>query len=113
MNINLILALAWLAGAVALFIYEHQTGERHLIISGTDLSIGWLLVALSLYNLARWVSTRSSRAAQRALQEAHAQRYRATHRPERRDEPPDPNFNFTDEPPPGTPGRHDHPPSDN
>jgi hypothetical protein len=110
---NLILAFVWLAGAAALFIYDYQTGEPHLRIRGTNLSLGWLLLALGLYNLARWVSTRTSQSARRALQDAHAQRHRATQIREHREDPPDPNFNFTDQPPPATPGRHDPPPSNN
>jgi hypothetical protein len=111
MNTNRILAGVWLAGAIGLFVYEHQTGEQFLRIRGTNLSVGWLLLVLCLYNLARWVSIRSSRAAQRTVQQAREQRSRSTHRP--RPEAPDPNFNFTDEPPPPAPGIQRGPPSNN
>ncbi len=109
---NLILALLWLMGAVAVFGYEYHTGSKAAHIRGTDLSIGWLLLVLGAYNLARWWSTRSYRAEQRSLRMAQANRYRAVH-PEHRDQPPDPNFNFTDEPPPANRGITDRPPSEN
>src|SRR5262249_45250070 len=91
---NLILAILWLIGAAALFAYESQPGDQRVRIRGTDLSMGWLLLALALYNFARWFSTRSARAAQRTTWEGRVRRFR-----ERRDEPPDPNFDFTREPP--------------
>jgi hypothetical protein len=98
---NLILAILWLLGGIAVLAYEHFTGDVRWRIRGTDLSIGWLLLVLAGYNLARWWSLRSYRVEQqaRALQRAQAKFLRAAPR-ERRDEPPDPNFNFTDEPPP-------------
>jgi hypothetical protein len=110
---NLILALVWLLGALGVFGYEYYTGGKVAIIRGTDLSIGWLLLALAAYNLARWWSTRSWRADQRALQMSQANRYRAVHH-EHRDQPPDPNFNFTDQPsPPANRNLTDRPPSEN
>ena len=110
---NLILALLWLTGAFGVFAYEYHTGSLVFRIRGTNLSIGWLLLALGAYNLARWWSTRSYRADQRELHVAQSNRYRAVHH-ERREQPPDPNFNFTDEPPPPA-NRNitDRPPSEN
>jgi hypothetical protein len=101
MNLSLILALAWLLGAVVLFAYEQFTGDMRFRIRGTDLSAAWLLLVLGLYNLARWWSLRRARADQQALRSEQVHRRPAPFR-EPRNEPPDPNFNFTDEPrPPG------------
>jgi hypothetical protein len=97
---NFILAILWLIGGVALFIYQHLTGDRRLHILNLDLSLGWIMLAFSLYNFARWFSLRSGRASRDAFQQSVAERHRAAYRRQRREEPPDPNFNFTDEPPP-------------
>jgi hypothetical protein len=111
--INLFLALLWLLGAVVVLAYEYFTGEQFLRIRGTNLSVGWLLLVLGIYNLARWWSLRSYRAEQRAVQTAQANRYRAAHRERHPGQPPDPNFDFTDRPPPRNPNITDRPPSDN
>jgi hypothetical protein len=104
---NLILAIVWLVGAAVLFAYERQTGNPWLRIRGTDLSLGWLLLVLGLYNLARWVSIRSGQAARRAMQQAQDQRQQPARFRQRREQPPDPTFDFTNEPPP----TGDRPPS--
>jgi hypothetical protein len=96
---NLILAVVWLVGAGLLFVYEYQTGDQRLRIRGTDLSIGWLLLVLGLYNLARWFSSRSGKASERVLEEMRTRHHQGRHSQPRAEEPPDPNFNFTDEPP--------------
>ncbi len=112
---NLILALLWLLGGIAVLAYDYFTGGvPFLRIRGTDLSFGWLLLVLGAYNLARWWSLRCSRAAQQAQWMAQAQRHRAAHHRERPEDPPDPNFNFTDQPPPPADrGITDRPPSEN
>jgi hypothetical protein len=111
---NLFLALLWFLGGIALLAYDRINGDVRLRISGTDLSFGWLLLVLAAYNLVRWWSLRSYRMEQqaRAQQAAQARFSRAAPR-ERRDEPPDPNFNFTDEPPPANRNITDRPPSEN
>jgi hypothetical protein len=97
---NLLLGILWLVGGVVLLAYERFTGDVRLRIHGMDLSVGWLPLALALYNFARWWSQRSDRAEQRALQVAAANRYRAVHPARRPGEPPPPsNPNFTDRPP--------------
>src|SRR5262249_5886830 len=58
---HLVMAVVWLAGAVGLFIYEYLKPEFQARIRGTNISIGWLLVLLGLYNLARWYSSRAYR----------------------------------------------------
>src|SRR5438128_1563391 len=99
---NLFLALLWLLGGVVLFAYEWFTGDHRFRLRGFDVSWAWLFLALFLYNMVRWWSSRSQQAGQRALQLAQAKRQREQILRERR-EPvgePDPAFNFTDQPPP-------------
>jgi hypothetical protein len=115
---NLVLALIWLVGAIVAFAYPYFTGQPVPLIplGDTRVSIGWLLLALSLYNWVRWWSIRAYRADQRAQQLAHASRHRLEHWRERR-EPSgelDPNFDFSDQPP-APPNRNvtDQPPSNN
>jgi hypothetical protein len=109
---NLILAMLWLVCVVGVFIYEYQTGDR-ILIRGTDLSFGWLLLVLSMYNFARWFSLRSARARQKAIEEVQAQRQLSGRvRRLRPEEPPDPNLDFTDKPPANR-RIQDRPPSNN
>jgi hypothetical protein len=115
-KMNLFLALFWLVCAVVLLAYELLVGgERFYIQLGNNRFPGvWLMLALTLYNAVRWWFYRSYRARQRA--EEIYRSYRARQRAEeiaRANErwerhpkdasppqSPDPNLNFTDEPPP-------------
>lgn len=106
---NLVMGIVWLAGAVALFVYEYRTGDRRSHIRGTDLSAGWLLLVLAAYNLVRWYSARSYRAEQRALFEAQAARMRQIRDRDR--PPPDPNLDFTNEAPSPSPPPSEQPPT--
>jgi hypothetical protein len=113
---NLFLALFWLLFAVVLVAYEQLIGETvfRIRFGGANISGAWLMLGLGLYNLARWWSVRAYRAEQRALEIARASREREMRRrfPSELPGPPDPNFNFTDEPPPAR-GVTDQPPSNN
>jgi hypothetical protein len=93
---NLFLALLWLVAAVVILGMDYVGHGSGLRVRGTNWSLGWLLLVMAVYNLARWRSLRSYHAAARA-----AQATRPYRRPPRRtEEPPDPNFDFTrDEPP--------------
>ena len=112
---NLFLALIWLVCAVVLLAYEHYIGETRfrLHMGDTSFSAAWLMLVLAVYNLVRWWSSRSYRAEQRAAELAQAKREWERHR--RHSEPagpPDPNFNFTDQPPTSPErGITDQPPS--
>jgi hypothetical protein len=107
---NLLLALVWLLGGIVLLAYQYFTGDKVLYIRGTNLSVGWLLLALALYNLLRWWQVRSYQMQRREEMLFETQRRLRTMPPPRE---PDPNFNFTDEPPPGpNPNLTDRPPSD-
>jgi hypothetical protein len=68
-----------------------------------------------VYNLVRWWASRSYRAEQRALEVTRANReWEKRRRPTEPISPPDPNFNFTEEPPPlPNRGITDQPPSNN
>jgi hypothetical protein len=114
---NLFLTLFWALCAVVLFAYEQFIGEAkfRIRVGASSFSAAWLMLALSLYNVARWWGNRSYRAEQRAIEIARANREWEERRGHRQPaEPPDPNFNFTDQPP-TTPssGITDQPPSSN
>ena len=101
-SMNLFLALFWLVCAVLLFVYEQYVGDsRFRIRIGTSsFSYIWPMLVLVLYNLKRWWSVRSYRAALRMQQATRTsrewrRRFHAT-------EPSvshDPKLNFTDESP--------------
>jgi hypothetical protein len=110
---HVILALIWLLLAALVFVQEASSGplQMRIRLGGANLSIGWIMLALAGYNLARWYSTRLYRQESAARYEAVQRRYRR-----QRDEPPsppaapDPNFQFTQEPAP--PGQIQTPPED-
>jgi hypothetical protein len=93
---HIIMAVVWLACAAGVFLYEHYTGDLRTRIRGTNLSIGWLLLVLGLYNLARWYSSRAYRREQEAIRIAEAARMRVLR--DRDHPPPDPTFDFTNKP---------------
>jgi hypothetical protein len=102
MSLNLIACGFWLLIAAAIFITGLATGKWYLNVHLGDFppfSSGWLALLLALYNLARWWSIRSYRRQRLAEQDALAKRFHR-HRDERREpeQPPDPNFNFTEPP---------------
>jgi hypothetical protein len=99
--IHLLLALIWLLGGTALLAYQYFTGDKVLYIRGTNLSLGWLLLVLALYNVLRWWQVRSYLMQRREEMLFETQRRLRTSTPPPRE--PDPNFNFTDEPPPTPP----------
>jgi hypothetical protein len=60
--INLILALLWLLFAAVAFALPVLNPEaRPWVMPGTDFSMGWFLLALSVYNVVRWLLTRPGR----------------------------------------------------
>jgi hypothetical protein len=57
--LNLILAVFWLLFAAVAFALPVLNPEaRPWVIPGTEVSMGWFLLALSLYNVVRWLITR-------------------------------------------------------
>jgi hypothetical protein len=101
---NLFLAFVWLLLAALVFARQQLGGDPHwyLPVGGVQVSYGWLALALTAYNLVRWGSLRAARARQREWQLAQGKRAAQGRWDERREPagPPDPNFVFTDEPPP-------------
>ena len=102
---NLCMAVFWLAlGALLLAWRSARPDIPGLVVRGTDIPVGWVAIVLSLYNvvaglykLVRWRSRRSQASGQA--------RNDSLHRPHRlhgrapSQTPPDPSFDFTDEPP--------------
>ena len=116
---NLFLALFWLACAAVLIAYEHYIGGRSRVLIGNiSFSRTWLMVITALmlaaYNLWRWRRLRAYRLRQRFLEIDRANREWERRRRAEAAGPPDPNFNFTDQPP-NQPDRSitDQPPSNN
>jgi hypothetical protein len=95
----LILAIIWLVVGVGLIIHDSYAGNDGWFIPGLGWSAGWVCLLLSAYNFLRWWSRRQSRRSREDEYRARLQQrnYRR-HPPPVRREPPDPNFNFTDEP---------------
>ncbi len=115
-KMNLFLALFWLVCAAVLLAYEQFIGRApfRIRLGGYSFSYAWLMLALVLYNLKRWRSHRTYRAMQRAAEIAHAnQEWKKRLHSAAPTGPPDPNFNFTDEPPPSRRDITDRPPSSN
>lgn len=98
---NLFLAFVWLMLGVVLLGWQWFSGDArwYLKLDDLRLSYGWFMLALAVYNLARWASVRASGAARRELQFALAARRRGERWSERRgvEQAPDPTFQFTDE----------------
>ena len=109
---NLILGILWLGCAAGLFLYEYRVGEVRYRIGVLNISMGWLLLALGVYNLARcygrWSKVEDK--SKQFLREARVRQAQRRERPE-----PDPTFDFTDRPAPPSGIRPpiDQPPSNN
>jgi hypothetical protein len=103
-NLNLILAVVWVVVGVAWVVWDAASGGPDPNWRGPfGLSPGWVMFLLAGYNVVRWL-LRPRRGPRRdELHEAlEARRRPRGERPEPPG-PPDPNFVFTDEPPPPTP----------
>src|SRR5262245_37088528 len=102
---NRIMAVAWLVLGGVILVWQAVTGTEDLYMrfGGVSFSGGWVALVLALYNLARWWGRRSYRQAQREAErqaEERRQAHRETERAERQ-EAPNPDFDFSDRPPPG------------
>src|SRR5262245_19461612 len=95
--INLFLAFFWVAAAIVLFILNQmgKLGESRIPWEGAAL-------VLALYNLVRWWSMRVAAAQRR--QDAEMPRRPSFSRAGDQQSAPDPNFVFTDPPPPASEG---------
>jgi hypothetical protein len=99
---NLGLAVLWGLIGVVLLIYHglnpHDDRGRIKLIGG-DLSLGWMALAICLYNVARYWSYRAAQAEKRAMAIMQSRVRQSAARPREPYGDPDPNFMFTDEPP--------------
>jgi hypothetical protein len=92
--ISLSLAVFWLCLGGTILIYEWLNGP--LTYRPLNVSLGWWCLALSAYNWLRVARTWSSvKERQPAAPAESSLARRGPHKPE---QPPDPNFQFTDSP---------------
>ncbi len=92
------LAVFWFVAGVGLIVYDTYSGDSAWVLRGVGWSPGWLMLLFSAYNVVRWWGRRMSRSARDAAYHAWLERRYARNAPPVRREPPDPNFNFGDEP---------------
>jgi hypothetical protein len=91
------LAIFWLVVGVVWILYDYSSGGNGAFsIPGLGWSAGWVCVLLAVYNFMRWWSRRVS---SRTDAQYRTRRDYLRNPPPVRREPPDPNFNFTDEEP--------------
>lgn len=99
MQLNLIMAVCWLVVGGTFLIWHWLDPQAPLgYIRGTNISIGWIGIGLAIYNVVRWYSQRSAVSAREA-QLAESLRRSREERRVRHEEPPDPNFNFSEQKP--------------
>ncbi len=93
-TLSLFMALTWGVLGVGLLVAQGWAGVEngYLPLGDARLSIGWLMLLLALYNLARWWGWRLYDARRRAGQ-ALADRRERRREPDRE---PDPTFDFSD-----------------
>lgn len=100
--VNLFLAALWLVLGVCLLVYDHLQpgGGTSFRVAETDISFGWIALALAGYNLLRWWGRRASWKARRQHDESERRRELSRRDREFRESgrEPDPNFMF-DKPP--------------
>jgi hypothetical protein len=98
MNINLFLAVFWLLLGLGLVIYHAiYPHEQFLRMRFLDISPGWLIMILAMWNIVRWWSTRKIERDRRYDEEMtyQRQRRRQGERSERGEEAPNPEFDFS------------------
>jgi hypothetical protein len=98
-NLNLILAMCWLVFALGLFLLSWLRPEAAFLrLGNTGFPLAWVAVLFFLYNIVRWWGARMAAQRQELLR-----RSRSRHRDDEREPRPatyDPNFDFSDRPPP-------------
>jgi len=97
--INLPLGVFWLFLGGAMLAYEYAYGRPVPHFAG--VSLGWWVILLSLYNWSKvaralWTMRRPADTEEEEVPETTLARREKP----ARDTPPDPNFQFTDPPPP-------------
>src|SRR5262245_33489858 len=99
MNYKLIAAVLWFVLAAVMLVYHTSNPDAQAGRVG-DISAGWIALALGFYNLARWWFSRGydGNRTYEESQESRTNRARySTIKPG--EEPRDPNFDFSREPP--------------
>jgi hypothetical protein len=107
---QLFFGLLWLIGAIGFFAYEAITGEPRYRIRGLNISSGWFLLLLAVWNFARWyssITTKNSKSLD-IVRQARLREQRRYSMPEQ----PDPTFDFSDKPADEAPASHASPPVD-
>ena len=94
-----IMGMVWLILGGVILVTEQINGPMHWRLPG-DFSVGWIAVALGLFNLFRAATIWQAREEYRRKKEEEEAAYRQSrrHQSERPEQPPDPNFQF-DTPP--------------
>jgi len=98
--VNVSLAVCWLILAAGIFVIEAQQGP--LPWRPADVSAGWLALGLAGFNIVRVGTVLFFRRQQRRRTEQADEQQRQEfqrRQPPRVQQPPDPNFQFTDPPP--------------
>jgi hypothetical protein len=97
---NFIMAILWLLGALALFVWQWRDPNARGWIIGANISLGWLFVLLGLYKLARWWNWRSYAAARRAVAAAERRREHEMRQQQPTPTEYNPTFDFNNPPRP-------------
>jgi hypothetical protein len=97
---NLFLALAWLSLGITVLVWQAFSGNQswYLPLGEYRISYGYIMFLLVAFNLNRWWNLRSARWQRRQQQIEVALRQRDPHR-QARQEPPNPELNFSDDAP--------------
>jgi len=96
MRLHLILGLLWLGvGLAILFPQVSGLETRKLNLGNVQFSAGWLVLAMAVYNFARWYGVYSVKS-QRKTEAQAWDRLTRSRREETTDR--DPNFDFRDPP---------------
>jgi hypothetical protein len=97
MNINLFMAMFWLLLGLGLVIYHWMfPHEQFLRMRFIDISPGWLIMILAVWNLLRWWSAKAAERDRRYEEDAIYQRQkRRQGEPRREEEAPNPDLDFT------------------
>jgi hypothetical protein len=102
--VSLILALFWLLLGIAVLVRQFVFDDPgwYLPVGDHRFSWAWVMLLLFGYNVVRWWSVRTSQLQRRRLQAESAIRQSRAGGDQRRTppEPVNPEFQFTNEPPP-------------
>lgn len=98
MNLNLFMAIFWMVLGAGLVVYHWIfPGENFLRLRFTDLSPGWLILILAMWNVVRWWGSWAAEKDRKMEEAAVFDRQRRRHGslPVERETEPNPDFDFT------------------